>query len=120
MNINIISDLRHIFCNIRPRNTLTCLMFATSDAHAGACPRWVPLSCEYVFYHAVKFDGGDPDQRGALESILGSLQEERQPPGIVLKVEENQPHQCNSPFGVQSLVLKSMHNHSSSATHALN
>ena len=56
MNINIISDLRHLFCNIRPRNTLTCLMFATSDAHSGACPRWVQLSCQYVFCHTVKFD----------------------------------------------------------------
>lgn len=120
MNINIISDLRHLFCNIRPRNTLTCLMFATSDAHAGACPRWVPLSCQYVFCHTVKFDDGDPDQRCTLESMLGSLREERQPPENVLKVEKNQPQRCNSPIGVQCLVLKSMCNHSSSATHVLN
>ena len=62
MNINIISDLRHLFGDVRDQGDRpTCLAFATSDAHAGVRPGWVPLSCEYVFYHAVKFDDRDPD-----------------------------------------------------------
>ena len=98
MSINIIRDLRCLFGDIRDQgNRPTCLAFATSDAHAGVRLGWEPLSCEYLFYHAVKFDGGDLDQKGVtLESMLRALREEGQPIESAWTYRPNNPENISN------------------------
>jgi hypothetical protein len=57
----------------------TCLVFAASDAHAAARPGWEPLSAEWAYYHAVKRDGGHPDEGATLRSMLATIKSEGQP-----------------------------------------
>lgn len=63
-------DLRPWFGPARDQGPRpTCLAFATSDAHAALRYGWVPLSCEYVFYHAQR-RAARPFNRGALLNCM--------------------------------------------------
>jgi Papain family cysteine protease len=57
----------------------TCLAFAASDLHAAMRGVWLPLSCEYIFYHAQKRAGRTPKQGAMLPDMLDALRGDGQP-----------------------------------------
>jgi len=73
----------------------TCLAFAVSDAHAAVRDGWVPLSCEYLYYHAVRHGGGDSSNGAALPAIIAALKNEGQP------VEAGWPYIAMQPADVR-------------------
>jgi C1A family cysteine protease len=78
--INIVVDLRGSFGPARDQNPRpTCLAFAASDAHAAARPSWEPLSPEWAYYHALKRDGGRPDEGATLRAMVATIKSDGQP-----------------------------------------
>jgi hypothetical protein len=78
--LSIETDLRPLFGPARDQGERpTCLAFAASDAHAGLRADWVPLSCEFAFYHAQRRSNSSPLQGATLESILEALRHDGQP-----------------------------------------
>jgi hypothetical protein len=57
----------------------TCLAFAASDAHAALRLGWIPLSCEYAFFHAQRRAGRPPTKGALLSSMLEALRNDGQP-----------------------------------------
>lgn len=77
---SIETDLRPLFGPARDQGERpTCLAFAASDAHAGLRADWVPLSCEFAFYHAQRRSNSSPLQGATLGSILEALKHDGQP-----------------------------------------
>jgi len=73
-------NLSHLFGTVRDQGQRpTCLPFAASDAHAGLRDSWVPLSCEYAFYHAQRRAGRPPDVGATLAAMLDALRYDGQP-----------------------------------------
>lgn len=80
MEVTIDCDLRYMLGPARDQGTRpTCVAFAVSDTHAAMRPDWVPLSCEYAFYHAIQQTGQKPDRGVTLKAMLMSLRKEGQP-----------------------------------------
>lgn len=80
MGVTVDCDLRHMLGPVRDQGARpTCVAFAVSDAHAAMRPDWVPLSCEYAFYHAIQRTGQTPDQGTTLKAMLTTLREDGQP-----------------------------------------
>ncbi|MGY4509597.1 C1 family peptidase [Bradyrhizobium sp. USDA 3650] len=78
--IKTIVDLRGSFGAARDQNPRpTCLAFAASDTHAALRPGWTPLSAEWAYYHAVKRDGGLPQDGSTLASMLATIKHDGQP-----------------------------------------
>ncbi|WOH63693.1 C1 family peptidase [Bradyrhizobium sp. BWA-3-5] len=78
--IKTIVDLRGSFGAARDQNPRpTCLAFAASDTHAALRPGWNPLSAEWAYYHAVKRDGGLPQDGSTLVSMLATIKCDGQP-----------------------------------------
>jgi Papain family cysteine protease len=78
--IKTIVDLRGSFGAARDQNPRpTCLAFAASDTHAALRPGWNPLSAEWAYYHAVKRDGGLPQDGSTLASMLATIKSDGQP-----------------------------------------
>ncbi|MDE2166248.1 MAG: C1 family peptidase [Alphaproteobacteria bacterium] len=81
MEVTVECDLRHQFGPARDQGARpTCMAFAASDAHAAARSGWVPLSCEYAYFHALKRDGGYPDDGTTPGAMLAAIKENGQPP----------------------------------------
>lgn len=81
MGLTVLHDLRPMFGPARDQNPRpTCMAFAASDAHAAArgLP-FDPLSAEWAYYHAVRRDGGGPDDGATLGSMLDALRFDGQP-----------------------------------------
>jgi hypothetical protein len=55
------------------------MAFAASDAHAALRQGWVPLSCEYAFYHAQKRANRPPNKGALLSAMLDALRHDGQP-----------------------------------------
>lgn len=73
-------DLRGKFGPARDQNPRpTCLAFAASDAHAAVRAGWEPLSAEWAYYHALKRDGGRPDNGATLGGMLEAIKLDGQP-----------------------------------------
>jgi hypothetical protein len=73
-------DLRLEFGTVRNQGPRpTCLAFAVSDAHAALRTGWIPLSCEYAFYHAQRRVGRPPSRGALLSSMLEALRKDGQP-----------------------------------------
>ena len=73
-------DLRTAFGPTRNQGARpTCLAFAASDAHAALRADWVPLSCEFAFYHAQHRAGLPPTSGARLSAMLDALREDGQP-----------------------------------------
>lgn len=73
-------DLRPLFGPARNQASRpTCMAFAFSDAHAALRSGWLPLSCEYAFYHAQRRAGRPPSKGAQLSSMLDSLRQDGQP-----------------------------------------
>jgi len=78
--IVVLKDLRPLFGEARNQGPRpTCLVFAGSDAHAALRPGWMPLSCEFVFYHAQRRAGRPPDRGALLSAMLEALRKDGQP-----------------------------------------
>ncbi len=74
MSKNKVCDLRCMFGSIRDQyRRPTCLAFAVGDAHAAVREDWEELSCEFVFYQAVKKENSDPGIGIRLESALAAM-----------------------------------------------
>ncbi len=74
------SDLRAEFGPARDQGQRpTCSAFAASDTHAGGRPGWDPLSAEWAYYHAVRRDGGKPNDGATMGSMLKALELDGQP-----------------------------------------
>jgi hypothetical protein len=70
MGVTIDCDLRSMFGPVRDQGARpTCLAFAASDAHAAVRPDWVPLSCEFAYYHALKRDGAGSSKGATLGTM---------------------------------------------------
>jgi hypothetical protein len=79
-NVIIKKDLRPLFGPIRDQGARpTCLAFAASDLHAAARGAWVPLSCEYIFYHAQKRGSRKATEGATLSGMLEALRHDGQP-----------------------------------------
>jgi hypothetical protein len=73
-------DLRAMFGPSRNQGPRpTCMAFAASDAHAALRQGWIPLSCEYAFYHAQKRANRPPNRGALLSSMLEALRHDGQP-----------------------------------------
>ncbi len=74
-------DLRGQFGPAREQGLRpTCLAFATSDAHAAVRDStWADLSCEYLFYHAVRRQGSNHKSGVNIASIRDALDQDGQP-----------------------------------------
>ncbi len=57
----------------------TCLVFATSDAHAAARGPWEDLSCEYLYYHAKRRENAPPSTGARPSFIRQALEHDGQP-----------------------------------------
>lgn len=80
MPVQILADLRSEFGPARDQEQRpTCIAFAASDAHAGVRDGWDPLSAEWAYYHAVRRDGGSPEDGATLISMLKVLEIDGQP-----------------------------------------
>jgi hypothetical protein len=78
--VSIKTDLRSLFGPIRDQGQRpTCLAFAASDLHAGLRGKWVPLSCEYAFFHAQRRSGLPPTTGSYLSHMLLAIREDGQP-----------------------------------------
>ena len=78
--VTVACDLRTLFGPARDQGCRpTCAAFAASDAHAAMRTGWEPLSCEYVYHHAVRRDGGCPEEGATLRSVLEAVEIEGQP-----------------------------------------
>jgi len=78
--INSLVDLRKYFGPARDQDPRpTCLAFAASDAHAARRAGWEPLSTEWAYYHALKRDGGRPDEGATLGGMLATIKSDGQP-----------------------------------------
>ncbi len=78
--ITIKTDLRALFGPIRDQGQRsTCLAFAASDQHAALRGPWLPLSCEYLFYHAQRRANRQPTEGAVLPAVLDALRHEGQP-----------------------------------------
>jgi C1A family cysteine protease len=55
------------------------MAFAASDAHAAARIGWDALSAEWAYYHALKRDGGLPDDGVTMDAMLGTIKSDGQP-----------------------------------------
>lgn len=60
----------------------TCLAFAVSDNHAAVRDGWNPLSCEYLYYHAIKRDGANLQCAVSIDSVLLAVEHDGQPEEI--------------------------------------
>ncbi len=79
-SIAIKTDLRHLFGPIRDQGQRpTCLALAASDMHAAQRGKWLPLSCEYVFFHAQRRAGRPPTTGALLPAMLSALRYDGQP-----------------------------------------
>lgn len=90
MEVAIESDVRARFGTARDQGERpTCLVFAASDVHASLRQPWVPLSCEYLFFHAqrrAKRSMHDAATVGGVHDALqldGQPREERWPYSLV-------------------------------------
>lgn len=73
-------DLRSLFGAARDQGLRpTCLAFAVSDTHAGVRNGWDPLSCEYLYYHAITRDGSDPEAGASVHPTLQAIEHDGQP-----------------------------------------
>ncbi len=74
-------DLRPYFGSARDQGARpTCLAFATSDAHSAALERnWQPLSCEYLYYYAIKWERSSPDLGVSIPGVCSALTGDGQP-----------------------------------------
>jgi C1A family cysteine protease len=73
-------DLRGKFGPARDQNLRpTCLAFAASDAHAAVRAGGEALSAEWAYYHAIKRDGGHPDDGTTLSGMLEAIKLDGQP-----------------------------------------
>ncbi len=73
-------DLRTLFGPARDQGCRpTCAAFAASDAHAAVRPGWEALSCEYIYYHAVRRDGVGPEDGATLGAVLAAVEIDGQP-----------------------------------------
>ena len=80
MVLRVICDLRKKLGPVRDQGRRpTCLAFAASDTHAAMRPNWTPLSCEYIYYHAIKRDLSHPSRGATLPAMLEALREDGQP-----------------------------------------
>lgn len=80
MSIVADKDLRGNFGPPRDQDPRpTCMAFAASDAHAGVRAGWRPLSVEWLYYHALKRDGGVPHNGATMEGMLAALRLDGQP-----------------------------------------
>lgn len=78
--IAVTKDLRSAFGPVRNQGARpTCLAFAASDAHAALRTAWLPLSCEFAFYHAQRRAGLPPTSGARLSAMLDALREDGQP-----------------------------------------
>ena len=80
--ITVTADLRGKFGPARDQGVRpTCLAFATSDLHAASRPLpFVPLSAEYLYFHAVqRSNPPDPDDGVTLRAIASALNLDGQP-----------------------------------------
>jgi hypothetical protein len=80
--ITIVKDLRPALGSCRDQGSRpTCIAFAASDAHAaGRHSPFVPLSVEYLFYHAVhRATHPDPNRGVSLRNIAEALMSDGQP-----------------------------------------
>jgi Papain family cysteine protease len=76
------NDLRHRFGIARDQGARpTCLAFAASDTHAAARSGvWQPLSCEFLYYHAVRrVVGSGPGDGTTPSAILEAIEQNGQP-----------------------------------------
>ena len=73
-------NLGGLFGSVRDQGERpTCLAFAVSDLHAGLREAWVPLSCEFLFYHAQRRAGRPANVGATLPATLEALQYDGQP-----------------------------------------
>jgi hypothetical protein len=92
MLVSVERDLRSHFGAARDQGARpTCLAFAASDFHAALRSGWIPLSCEFVFYHAQRRGHRKPTKGTDLASMLDALREDGQP------VETDWPYLANLP-----------------------
>ena len=55
------------------------MAFAASDVHAANRNGWDPLSTEWAYYHALKRDGGQPDDGVTLNNMMATIKSDGQP-----------------------------------------
>ena len=80
MRLSVERDLRFRFGAARDQGARpTCLAFAASDFHAALRGGCIPLSCEFVFYHAQRRAHRKPTEGADLASMLDALREDGQP-----------------------------------------
>jgi hypothetical protein len=78
--IKSLVDLRRNFGPARDQNPRpTCLAFAASDAHAAVRAGWEPLSAEWAYHHALKRDGGRPEEGATFGGMLATIKSDGQP-----------------------------------------
>jgi C1A family cysteine protease len=80
MAVTVECDLRHLFGPARDQEQRsTCMAFAASDTHAAVRPAWEPLSCEYAYYHALRYDSGTPGDGTTLSGMMTAIAQDGQP-----------------------------------------
>jgi hypothetical protein len=80
MSVTPIRDLHSTFGPARCQGSRpACCAFACSDLHAAERTPWLPLSCEYLYYHSARRQGTGPDEGLALHHVLDAVHQDGQP-----------------------------------------
>ncbi len=80
MKVSAVRDLRPAFGQARHQASRpTCCAFACSDLHASCRPPWVPLSCEYAFFHGARRQGTGPNGGVYLRHMFDAIEQDGQP-----------------------------------------
>jgi C1A family cysteine protease len=80
MEPTVAKDMRSRFGPIRDQGSRpTCLAFAASDAHASLRDSWLPLSCEFAFFHAQRRGGRGLTVGSTIAGMTEAIRDDGQP-----------------------------------------
>lgn len=78
--VTITKDLRGQFGLARNQHQRpTCIAFAITDVHGAVNCSAEPLSCEYLYYHAIQRSGNHPNAGVSVKDICTALEADGQP-----------------------------------------
>lgn len=78
--LDVQHNIQHKFGYARDQGPRpTCLAFAMSDAHAGARGPWAVLSCEYLYFHALRHSSSSVADGTTVPAVRSALEQDGQP-----------------------------------------
>lgn len=78
--LDVQHNIQHMFGDARDQGSRpTCLVFAMSDAHAGVRGPWATLSCEYLYFQALRHSNSSVADGATVRAVRSALEQDGQP-----------------------------------------